>query len=346
MKNNTNILVVRYGTVGDTVLASAVFRELRNTFPNAQIDALVDNIAGGVLANCPYIDNLQKIQGKYKNILSYFKLFRKYTTVYFLKSDSFFSKVAFLSGVKNRIGFTRTEYDVSKNHFLTKVIPSNENRHVADCFLDMLQLTDIDIQNRDTEAWTNKADDDTIENFLNSFKEKTVLIQAYSRIKEKNWLDEYWVQVIEYLSNELGAVVFLSGGAKDYTKYEELTQKLNNCAIKPINISGKFSISQTTSLIKKVDMIIGIDSGLIHIAAAFKKDSILLNGNTSLKRWQPRNENCKIVTKNFPCSPCCINMYAPKLCKNKIAECMKALVPQMVIEQINSISEKQKFTKV
>ena len=36
------ILVIRYGTIGDTIFASAFYRELRNAKPNAIIDALVD----------------------------------------------------------------------------------------------------------------------------------------------------------------------------------------------------------------------------------------------------------------------------------------------------------------
>ena len=88
----TNILIVRYGTIGDTIFASAFLRELRKEYPRARIDFLADN--------CPYIDNICEINGKWKNIKYYFKMFKNYDTIYFVKNDSFLTICAFLSGVK------------------------------------------------------------------------------------------------------------------------------------------------------------------------------------------------------------------------------------------------------
>ena len=102
---NKKILVIRYGTIGDTIFASAFFRELRKNLPNSIIDALVDNVAKGIMESCPYIDNIVHINKNYKKIFEYIKIFKQYDTIYFLKNDSFFSIVAFLAGVKNRIGF-------------------------------------------------------------------------------------------------------------------------------------------------------------------------------------------------------------------------------------------------
>ena len=52
------IFVIRYGTIGDTIFASAFFRELRNALPNAQIDALVDKII---------VDSNERLRFRLKN---------------------------------------------------------------------------------------------------------------------------------------------------------------------------------------------------------------------------------------------------------------------------------------
>ena len=57
------ILVVRYGTIGDSIFASAFYRELRRNLKNATIDILSDSVSTGVMKNCPYIDNIVKING-------------------------------------------------------------------------------------------------------------------------------------------------------------------------------------------------------------------------------------------------------------------------------------------
>jgi len=148
------ILVVRYGTIGDSVFASAFYRELRRALPDAQIDAFVDDIAKGAMENCPYIDNLVDVKRKYKDLKHYISVFKKYDTVYFLKNDSFFTSVAFLAGVKNRIGF-----GVKRNKFLTLKTPYTEDRHEVDCYLDLLRVNGIQPQDDSTEVWINEQSD-------------------------------------------------------------------------------------------------------------------------------------------------------------------------------------------
>ena len=322
------ILVVRYGTIGDTIFASAFYRELRKNLPNARIDILVDDVAEGVMRNCPYINKIFSIDGKWKNFWAYISLFKKYDTIFFLKSDSFFTQMAFLARVKNRIGF-----DIKRNYFLTLKSPYNQDKHEIDCYLDLLKVVGFNVENDKTELWLDKVSDVKIDNLLADVGSKKVLIQAYSRFPQKNWLDEYWVKVIKYLSNQCRAQVFYAGGKND--SYDLIDFGLyDSVDIKPISMCGKLSILETASLIKKMDLVIGIDSGLIHMAAALDVPSILLHGPTSLLRWQPRSEECKVLSRKFSCSPCLLQSGAKKYCKNKTPECMEFLTPDLVIKAI------------
>ncbi len=318
------ILVIRYGTIGDSIFASAFYRELRRALPFARIDILIDEISEGVMRNCPYVDKVYFVDGKYKNLLSYISLFRRYDTVYFLKNDNFFTKVAFLARVKKRIGF-----DVKRNKFLTHKSPYTETRHEIDCYLDLLRISGIEPYSDKTELWLDEVNNLKAHEIVSCISNKKVLIHAYSRFAQKNWLDEYWIEVITYLSNELGAQVFYVGGKKD--DYSKISRALKDkLEIIPINMCGKLSIPETMSLIKNMDFVIGIDSGLIHMAAALDISSILLHGPTSLDRWKPRSDKCLILTRNFACSPCCLQSGAPKYCKNKTSDCMEYLTPDIV----------------
>lgn len=329
------ILVIRYGTIGDTIFASAFYRELRNAMPDAQIDVLVDEIAEGVIVNCPYINGIFHIKGKYKNYWAYITLFSKYDTVYFLKNDKFFTIIAYLAGVKNRIGF-----DVKRNKFLTLKSPYNEDRHEIDCYLDLLRVSNIPVNSDRTELWTDKTNDYKANEISSFISGKKILIQAYSRFPQKNWLNEYWVETIKFLSNKLQAHVFFAGGKKDIKNYQNIFEEIKDSVdIMPIDMCGKLSISETISLVKNMDMVIGIDSGVIHIAAALNKPSILLHGPTSLVRWKPRSENCMVLSRHFSCSPCCLQSGSKNYCKNRVSDCMEYLTPDIVIEAIN-----EKFT--
>lgn len=327
------ILVIRYGTIGDTIFASAFFRELRKNLPNATIDILVDGVAKNVMTNCPYINNVVTINGKFNKLFENIKLFKNYDTVYFLKNDSAFSTIAFLAGVKNRIGFR-----VFRNKFLNKTSPYKEDRNEIDCYLDLLKISGLQVENINTEIWFNEDDENNINALTKEIKAPKILIQAFSRMPEKNWIDEHWQKVIQYISNELNAQVIFVGGGKDTPLYNQLVESIGALNIEPIDLSGKLKITETMALVKNANLVIGVDSGIIHIAAAADTPSILLHGPTSLKRWSPRSDKCKILSKNFKCSPCLLQAGAKELCKNKTPECMKALDADLVIQALSEIT--------
>lgn len=196
------ILIVRYGTIGDTIFSSAFLRELRSNLKDAQIDYLADEIASGVIKICPYINKINKViftNKKWKDTIYYFNIFRKYNTVYFLKNDRFLTRIAFFSGVKNRIGF-----DVKKNKFLTKTSPYNEDRNEIDCYLDLLKISGYSVNSDKTELWIDTTDEEKIKKLISNIKNKKFLIQAYSRFSQKNWIDDYWIKVIRYMSDIMG----------------------------------------------------------------------------------------------------------------------------------------------
>lgn len=333
-KNRTeSILVIRYGTIGDSIFASAFFRELRNSYKDAKIDILVDEISKQVMKNCPYINNIYDIgDNKKLNIIKFIKLFKQYDTIYFLKNDRFFTITAFLAGVKNRIGF-----DVKRNAFLTYKRPYKDDKHEIDCYLDLLSFANIKPTTINTEVWIDEKTELKVKDDLLNILNKKILIQTYSRMHKKNWLDDYWVKVIEYLSNNLNCQIFFSGGNKDFELYNNLLNKCDKLKNKPINICGKYSVIESMALIKNVDLVIGVDSCAVHIAAAVDIPSILLNGPTSLVRWKPRSDKCIVLTKNFECSPCFLEKNAKKLCKHTMAKCMIAITPDMVIDKIKQV---------
>lgn len=328
------ILVVRYETIGDTIFASAFYRELRNALPDAQIDVIADDTSRPIMKYCPYINNIIDSPGKYRKYLDYFRLlnqFKKYDTIYCLKNNHFYSKLAYLAGIKNRVGF---EEKARKSKYLNMTIPYREDRHEIDLYLDLLRLTNIPVTSDRTECWLSPETSEKVNELLSANGKKKVLIQAYSRLSLKNWFDKYWAEVIKHLSNELDIQVYFSGNSSDREEYEKINQELSDLKIKPINTSGKLSLTETMSLVKNMDMVIGIDSCISHISAGLDIPQIFLIGPTSLVRWKPRNEKCIVIQKEFPCSPCFIQSVENIICDNR-RDCMKAITPDLVIKELD-----------
>ena len=69
IKNTRNILFLRYDRIGDMVITTPVFRELKLSYPEINISVLASKLNRGVLVNNPYIDKLI-LQIRKKSIIS------------------------------------------------------------------------------------------------------------------------------------------------------------------------------------------------------------------------------------------------------------------------------------
>ena len=332
------ILVVRYGTIGDCIFASAFYRELRKNYPDAQIDALVDKVSMGVMEHCPYIDNLvyvPRVRRKYLDFFYYYPILRQYDKVYFPKNDATFTLFSYIAGIKERIGF-----HLARNKHLTLSVSYTETKHERDYYLDLLRAQDLEITSDKLEIWRDEEAKPKIKDILDKTLQqgqRSVLIQAFSRFTAKNWLNAYWAELIRYLSDELDMQVYFSGGKKDTRHYRQiykLLDKSGGLKYRPVDMSGKLTISETTELINNMDLVISVDSCSIHIAAGLNIPSVLIHGSTSLLRWLPLSKKCVIASKNYWCSPCALQSGTKKFCKRKVPKCMKNLLPCDVISML------------
>ena len=57
MLNPRKILVIRFSSLGDLVLTTPIFRELKRFYPDAEITLLTSSGIGSVLENNPQIDH-------------------------------------------------------------------------------------------------------------------------------------------------------------------------------------------------------------------------------------------------------------------------------------------------
>lgn len=335
-----NILVVRYGTVGDSVLSSGFVREIRMAYPNAIIDILGDVVSKGVFEYCPYIDNIVEIEDKckfflkrYQSLFKYVKTLKKYDKIYFTRGEHLFSIAAKMAKIPERIGFTNT-----RSKHLTNGTVDREDIHTVDNLFNVLKADNIPVNNTSTEVWINPVSEARVKCILekiNPDNKKLIVIHASTRVREKNWLDEYWAEVLKYLDSDEDVCVVLTGSSKDVPNYNKLL-RISDYKFKtePINAAGQFSIQETMAMIKNCDLVIGLDSGIIHISSTLNIPTIVLHGCSPLIPYKPKSEKCTVVTKNYSCSPCIMNTGSKGIGCEYPTKCFKDLTPDMVIEEI------------
>jgi ADP-heptose:LPS heptosyltransferase len=113
----------------------------------------------------------------------------------------------------------------------------------------------------------------------------------------------------------------LLGGKEDAAIAEQVYQLHKN---NTINLCGKLNLNQSASIIQQSHKVITSDTGLMHIAAAYKKDIISLWGNTIPEFGMGpyfAGKNSQILeVKNLSCRPCSKLGY--KKCPKGHFKCM------------------------
>ncbi|HAR46793.1 MAG TPA: hypothetical protein DCS05_11710, partial [Nitrospiraceae bacterium] len=150
------ILVMRYRFIGDTVLTVPFLRNLRQAYPAAQIDLMLEPFSGQVIEGCPYVDNIVPFEfrtihtyssrskrSRLSGYLHYRRLIAsaEYDAVFVLKRSLSSALLVWAGRVPRRIGFT-TE---GRGMLLTDPVPYRQDQHEVQNFLDCLRAVQIPV---------------------------------------------------------------------------------------------------------------------------------------------------------------------------------------------------------
>jgi len=329
------ILVIRYRFIGDTLLTVPFLRQLHAAHPDAQIDLLAAPNSGELLKECPYLSRVLMFdttrKHRYENspegqkprsFLSYVQQLRKvhYDTAFILKRSLSSATLAFMAGIPERIGFN-TE---GRGFLLTKRVPYQEKRHEIDCFLDVLAAADIDVNRRDCrlEAWSNPGENHKMLEIFRGYqhspltknipprKQRHICLHLTSSNPSKEWPLKEAAKVAEWILTHEDYHIHCFGASSDKLVYETLKAHMFN-HLKPriYNHCGKFTITESQAFLKNMNLIVGVDSGALHMAAAVNVPILALFGPQSPIKWAPTGAEvisslgtgCIACQKSYPC---------------------------------------------
>jgi heptosyltransferase-2 len=290
------ILVIRYRFIGDTVLAIPTLRNLRRAFPNARIDVLGEPVSGDTLALCPYKDELlyfaPRLKGEKKRAARFptslwsaasFLRARKYDRCYILRRSFSSAILPLLAGIPHRVGFS-----TDNRAWLLQRSTPYADKHEVECFLDVLRADGIPVTDTHNENWTDPAADAKVAAGLPAGQRPRVFICAKSVAPAKDWSPDRFAQLIAWLVNEKGCEVHVcdSPALADY--YGRIRSALPASLARDIvDWSRQLSIRESNSLFKRMDLAVGIDTGLLHLAASFHVPIVALFGPLEPWRWHP-----------------------------------------------------------
>ncbi len=325
-----NVLFLRPGGIGDAVLLIPTIHAFQQAFSHCSIDILAEKRNSALFFLSPHIRRIYR----YDKPCQLFSAIHK---TYDLVIDTeqwhqLSAVVARLIGAPMLIGYATNE----REKLFTHSIPYAHDEYEINSFLHLLiPLTGELTRDRNLPFLTvpPHLTQKAISLLTPLSSQRIVTIFPGSSIRERKWGSGRFHQTAKLLC-EKGYSIVVVGGKEDIAAGEEIVSSLSGA----LNLCGRLSLPETAAVLKESSLLITGDSGIMHIGAGLGMKIVSLFGPGREKKWAPRGENCIVINKHLPCSPCTTFGYTPKCKRN--AECMKQITVEEVFAAAMTLLEK------
>lgn len=305
------ILVIKLDHLGDVLLATPVFSNLRQAYPNAELHALTGAWSRVVLENHPDVDRVLEYNsplfcrsGKPTRLWHTIQLYpqlchQKYDLLVELRGDWRVVCFALLRVTPRRLACAALQI-ANKLGFA-----QFSGTHETTRNLDVLKQAGIPTPMQTPTFGLTGEGEEWALNFRKAkqinAEQPLIAIHPGSPIPLKRWVPKRYAELADWLIARKRAQILFVGVQDEIPIIMEIQAQMQG---ESINIGGKTTLTQLASLLHTCHMFIGNDSGPMHLAAAVGIPTIGLYGPGDPGRFGPVGAQCKTIRRKPECPPC------------------------------------------
>jgi ADP-heptose:LPS heptosyltransferase len=173
--------------------------------------------------------------------------------------------------------------------------------HIVDRYMETVRLFDVNNDGRGLDFFIPPEDEVPLSDLPELFRNGYLAFVTGAMHGTKQMPLEKMVDICQ----KLDFPVLLLGGKREEELGRQIDQKTGENVL---NVAGKYNINQSASLIRQSRLVITHDTGLMHIAAAFKKKILSVWGHTipefGMFPYQPDPASRIFEVKGLYCRPC------------------------------------------
>ena len=304
------ILVIKLDHIGDVLLATPVFSNLRRAYPNAELHALTGAWSRVVLEKHPDVNNVVEYNspafcrtGQPTSLRETFKLYRqlrrqKYDLIVELRSDWRTVWFAFLRLTPKRL--SRAALQVANKLGFAQFSGTHEMTRNLDVLRQAGIPTSVETAIFSVTTEDKKWASDLLATYQIDRQHPLIAIHPGSPIALKRWLPERYAELADWLIAQKRAQILFVGVKDEIPITTEIQARMRG---ESINIAGKTTLTQLASILHTCNVFIGNDSGPMHLAAAVGTQTIGLYGPGDPTRFGPAGTKCQTIQRKSDC-PC------------------------------------------
>ncbi|MGZ4048338.1 MAG: glycosyltransferase family 9 protein [Bacteroidia bacterium] len=291
------ILIIRFSSIGDIVLTTPVIRCIKEQKPEIEIHYVTKKSFKGILENNPYITKIHSIEKDVKEITDELKK-EKFDFVVDLHHNIRSMQTKKIIG-KPSASFKKLNF--KKWILINFKIDKMPAIHIVDRYMETVKKLGIKNDGKGLDYFIPAADEVQMSSLPLSHQKGYIGFV----IGAKFYTKQLPIEKIISICKKINKPIILLGGKEDL---ERATQIEKAVGANIYNACGKYNLNQSASLVKQATKIISHDTGLMHVAAAFKKEIISVWGNTvpafGFSPYLPAPESKIVEVKNLSCRPC------------------------------------------
>ena len=296
-----NILIIKWGALGDMVASTPAIKSVREAFPYSKIILVTNKLMRQIIPENSIVDELyidekiddRGIKGMIAVIKTAIKLRRKKIdiAVNLRWTSDRCAFLTFLCGAKTRVSSgpqgLMSLYTIKVNH------PTGRYHEIFRN-LDIVKALGVSVNPENHYVFILDEERNFAGTFLNTYKnskENTIVIHPGASKANRAWNPSRFAEIASILVNKYQVNVIVTWGKNEFDIAEIV--KGNNSKI--ILAPETKSIGQLAAIINNSSLFISNCTGPMNIAVAVKTPVIALLGSSDATDWGPYGQNHRVI---------------------------------------------------
>ncbi|MFW5656042.1 MAG: glycosyltransferase family 9 protein [Bacteroidota bacterium] len=319
-------LIIRFSSIGDIVLTTPVVRCLKQQVEGAEVHYVTKKQFKGILEPNPYVDKVITLDDGLKSLIRVLKD-QPYDYIIDLHHNI---RTTIIKNRLKRMSFTFNKINLPKWLMVNFKLNRLPDMHIVDRYMNTLRLFDVENDTQGLDYFIPPSEEIELNTLPVTHQKGYIGWVIGAKHNTKKYPVEHVVEIIKTLNKP----VILLGGPDDNAEAGMIVSQTGPLVY---NGCGKYSLNGSASLVRQARVIVSNDTGLMHIASAFKKPIVSLWGNTipefGMYPYLPGEGSHIAEVKGLSCRPCSKIGY--QKCPKKHFKCMHDIDRERIIEIIS-----------
>ncbi len=295
--NVKNILIIKWGALGDIIMGTSAIRSVKENYPDAKVTLLSNSLINQIVPAESIVDEILIYdEKKYSGLKSFVELFKIVRKLRKLKFDLAINLrwtsdrcavLTYLSGAKYRVssgpqGMMRL-YNIRIPHPVGRYHEIHRN-------LDIVKAIGVKVKDETPFVFVSEDDKKFVQKYFgenNLKKEKTICIHPGASKPVRAWLPERYKEIAYRLVDEFGLSVIITWGKGEYESAKNVAGEREG---KIFLAPETKTVGYLAALIQNSSMCITNCTGPMNVAIAVQTPTVALLGSTDPLDWSPYGE--------------------------------------------------------